>query len=270
MKMTKAFWCFLTLCALSLTVACDRTPDYVIKPADMASLLVDIHKGEGVVDLNSSAYRADSARKALKQSIYLRHGVTSEQFDTSLVWYGHNIEKYIEVYDMVIEELEKELKDADVAAAGEKVQLAVVGDSVDAWNDTRYRRFAYGYPSDILKFAMRQDENWEKGDVYTWKLFITNRQSPLRVTIGGDYSDGTSDYVTASFNSEGWNELTFPADTARTMKYVYGVVELSPRKGEIAYVDSISLVRMRAERYHGARSQVKHYANGKKEVSPKE
>ena len=109
-----------------LFASCDRTPDYVIKPDDMASLLVDIHKGEGVVDLNSSAYRSDSARKVLKQSIYMRHGVTAEQVDTSLVWYGHNIEKYIEVYDKVIAQLEKELKDADVAASGEKVQLAVV------------------------------------------------------------------------------------------------------------------------------------------------
>lgn len=157
--------------------SCDRTPDYVIKPDDMASLLVDIHKGEGVVDLNSSAYRNDSARKVLKQSIYMRHGVTAEQVDTSLEWYGHNIEKYIEVYDQVIEQLEKELKDADVAAAGEKVQLAAIGDSVDAWNDTRYRRFAYGSPADNLKFSFRRDENWEEGDVYTWRMFVSNRQS---------------------------------------------------------------------------------------------
>ncbi|MDE6458729.1 MAG: DUF4296 domain-containing protein, partial [Muribaculum sp.] len=80
--------------AALLFLSCDRTPDYVISPDDMASLLVDIHKGEGVVDLNSSAYRGDSARKVLKQSRYMRHGVTAEQVDTSLEWYGHNIEKY--------------------------------------------------------------------------------------------------------------------------------------------------------------------------------
>ena len=42
------------------SAACDRTPDYVIKPDDMADLLVDIHKGEGVIDLNSASYRNDS------------------------------------------------------------------------------------------------------------------------------------------------------------------------------------------------------------------
>ena len=246
-------------------MSCDRTPDYVIKPDDMASLLVDIHKGEGVVDLNSSAYRSDSARKALKQSIYMRHGVTAEQFDTSLVWYGHNIEKYIEVYDMVIEQLEKELKDADVAAAGEKVQLAVIGDSVDAWNDARYRRFAYGYPSDNLKFSFRRDENWEDGDVYTWRMYVTNRLSPLRVTIGADYNDGTTDYVTSTVSSDGWNEIAFQSDTARSLRYVYGMMELDPKRGEIAYVDSITLVRTRFKPDSYYRGQVKHYSNGRKE-----
>ncbi len=248
-----------------LFASCDRTPDYVIKPDDMASLLVDIHKGEGVVDLNSSAYRSDSARKVLKQSIYMRHGVTAEQVDTSLVWYGHNIEKYIEVYDKVIAQLEKELKDADVAASGEKVQLAVVGDSVDAWNDSRYRRFAYGYPSDNLKFSFRRDENWEDGDVYTWRMFVSNRQSPIRLTIGADYNDGTTDYVTTTVSSDGWSEVVFPSDTARSLRYVYGMMALDPKRGEIAYVDSITLVRTRFNPDSYSRGQVRHYSNGKKE-----
>lgn len=254
-------------CVLSVMLfsACDRTPDYVIKPDDMAALLVDIHKGEGVVDLNTAAYRSDSARKVLKQSIYMRHGVTAEQVDTSLVWYGHNIEKYIEVYDKVIDELEKELKDADVAASGEKIQLAVVGDSVDAWNDTRYRRFAYGYPADNLKFSFRRDENWEEGDVYTWRMFVANRLSPMKVTIGADYNDGTTDYVTTTVTSDGWNELKLQSDTARSLRYVYGFMEMTPKRGEIAYVDSITLTRTRFNPDVYNRSGVKHYSNGKKE-----
>ncbi len=244
--------------------ACDRTPEHVIKPDDMAALLIDIHKGEGVVELNSSSYRNDSLKKVLKQSIYMRHGVTQEQVDTSLAWYGHNIEKYIEVYDMVIDGLEKELKDADVAAAGEKVQLAVIGDSADAWNDSRYRRFAYGSPSENLKFTLKRDENWDKGDVYTWRMFVTNRQSPLRLTVGAEYSDGTTDYVTALIGQDGWNEIVFPADTARTLRFVYGIAGMTPKKGEIVYLDSITLVRTRFNPDKYNRSRVIHYSNGKK------
>lgn len=124
---------FIAAIAGSMFQACDRTPDYVIGPKEMTSLLVDIHKGESVIDLNRSAYSSDSMRKVVKQSIYAKHGVTAEQVDTSLVWYGHNVEKYIEIYDGVIEQLEKDIKNADVSSGGERLHLAVVGDSVDAW-----------------------------------------------------------------------------------------------------------------------------------------
>ena len=135
---------FIAAIAGSMFQACDRTPDYVIGPKEMTSLLVDIHKGESVIDLNRSAYSSDSMRKVVKQSIYAKHGVTAEQVDTSLVWYGHNVEKYIEIYDGVIEQLEKDIKNADVSSGGERLHLAVVGDSVDAWSDVPYRHFFNG------------------------------------------------------------------------------------------------------------------------------
>lgn len=91
----------LIIVALVLMFAsCDRTPDHVIKQKEMAALLADIHKGEGVIDLQSSHYRNDSAKKVLKQSIFISHGVTQEDFDTSLVWYGHNMDSYKDVYEM--------------------------------------------------------------------------------------------------------------------------------------------------------------------------
>lgn len=246
-------------------VACDRTPDYVIAPDDMADLLVDIHKGEGVIDLNSASYRNDSLRKVLKQSVYMKHGVTAEQVDTSLVWYGHNVEKYIEVYDMVIERLEAELKDADVSSSGERVQFAVVGDSVDAWSDAKYRRFAYGMPSENMKFGLKRDDNWERGDVYTWNVYVRNRRSPIRWTIAGEYNDGTTDYIAHTVSQDGWNTITFPVDTAKNLRYVYGVLSVSPGKGEVTYVDSISLIRTRYNPDKYNRAGVKRYLNGKKE-----
>lgn len=255
----------LAMLALSMiTMSCDKTPDYVIKPDDMVDLLADIHKGESVIELNRSKYPGDSMRKVMKQSILLRHGVTQEQFDTSLVWYGHNIEKYIEVYDKVIEELEGEIKLADVSSDGTRVQMAVVGDSVDAWGDVRHRQFAFGEPSDIMKFNMRRDENWEKGDVYTWRFYVRKRISPMTWTLAADYNDGSTDYVYGFVSSEGWNEVTFVTDTAKVTSNLYGTIMLQPEPFESAYVDSITLVRTRHKPGEYYRSNVKTSYNGRK------
>lgn len=245
-------------------IACDRTPGYVIKQDEMVELLTDIHKGESVIELNRSKYPGDSMRKVMKQSIFERHGVTQQQFDTSLVWYGHNIEKYIEVYDKVIEKLEDEIKVADVSTDGSRVQMAVVGDSVDAWGDVRHRQFAYGEPSDVMKFSMRRDENWEKGDVYTWRFYVRKRISPMTWTLAADYTDGSTDYAYGAVASEGWQEVKFVTDTAKVISNLYGTVMMQPTRLESAYIDSITLVRTRHKPAEYFRSNIKTSYHGRK------
>lgn len=244
---------------------CDNTPEYVIKEDDMVDLLVDLHKGEGVVDINHSAYRNDSVKKVLKQSIYARHGVTSEQVDTSLVWYGHNIEKYIEIYDKVIERLEAQLKDADVLASGEKLQVSISGDSVNVWSEKEFYRFFDKSPSNYLKFAFKKDENWENGDVYQWNMYLRNRRSPILLTMVTDYTDGTSDYAYKVLSQDGWVNISLPTDTAKTAKSVYGIASAEPHPGEMMYLDSISLVRTRFSNSSYMRNSIKTFTNGKKE-----
>ena len=82
---------------------CKKTPDWIIQPEEMAQLMADVHTAEAVVDYNYSSFPTDSTKQALKQSVFAAHGVSSEQVDTSLVWYGNNIEQYIKVYDRTLD-----------------------------------------------------------------------------------------------------------------------------------------------------------------------
>jgi hypothetical protein len=245
---------------LAATAACDRTPDYVLKKSDMVDLLVDIHKAEGVIELNRSKYGTDSMRKVMKQSVLLRHGITQEQFDTSLVWYGHNIEKYIEVYDDVIERLEKENSEIEVGDGAERVNVAVVGDSADAWPGAQLYRFFYGQPSSMLRFNLRRDnENWEEGDKYTWRFFLSKVQTPLYYSLAAQYADGTTDYISGLSTAQGWNEFELQLDSARVAQIVYGYVSLTPMRTEVAYLDSITLVRTRFASDRYSRALIKTY-----------
>ena len=250
------------LALLAVAGACDRTPDYVLKKGQMVDLLTDIHKAEGVVELNRSRYGTDSMRKVMKQSVLMRHGVTQEQFDTSMVWYGHNIEKYIEVYDDVIARLEAEVAEVEADQGGARVDMAVVGDSADAWPESRMHRYFYGQPDAMVRFNLRRDENWESGDIYTWRFFISRMQSPLYYALATQYTDGTSDYVTGTVSGQGWNEIVMQLDTARTAQNVYGFATVSPGPAEAAYIDSISLVRTRFSPDHYARSHLRTYRPG--------
>lgn len=234
--------CFFLIAILC--VGCNSTPDHVIPPEKMARLLADIHLGESVIDANRKEYELDSLKKSLKQSIYLKHQVSAEQVDTSFVWYGHNIEEYIKIYDQVIDLLEEDIAKIKVSADDE-IQLAVVGDSADAWSGLRQKNITKFTPDKYLSFALNSDDNWEKGDTYEWKLKLINNKSSLNWVIAIDYIDGSSEFSRAQTTTNGWNSIKLISDSSKTATRIYGVAHIDLKIGERVYLDSISLIRTR-------------------------
>lgn len=237
----------LIICVLSaIMIGCSNTPEYVIPHEKMVDLLVDIHIGESVVDVNRRDYRNDSLKKGLKQSILAKHNITQEQLDTSLVWYGHNLEEYLEVYDDVISQLEKDVKDAEETGFGhEELAVSIAGDSVDVWNGLRFRVYNENAPIQYLSFVLKHDDNTEIGDEYLWEFKMHNNRSSVAWTMAADYNDGTTDYTTGITSSNGWNRLHLNTDSAKMISRIYGTARIVPVKGEIVYIDSISLLRTR-------------------------
>ena len=86
----------------------------------------------------------------------------------------------------------------------------------------------------------------------------------MRWTIAGEYNDGTIDYISAPIYQDGWNHITFAGDSAKVLRYVYGTVTSTPAVGEVAYLDSISLVRTRYNPDKNNRQAIKRFTNGKK------
>lgn len=227
-----------------ICVGCNSTPDYVIPPEKMAQLLADIHIGESVIDANRKEYELDSLKKSLKQSIYHKHHVSAEQVDTSFVWYGHNIEEYINIYDQVIDILEKDIANIKVSA-DDGVQLAVIGDSADAWSSLRQKNITEITPDRYLSFALNSDDNWERGDTYEWKLKLINNKSALNWILAIDYTDGSSEFSSTQTMTNGWNSIKLISDSSKMATRIYGVAHIDIKANERVFLDSISLIRTR-------------------------
>ena len=91
-----------TVMACMVLCACNKVPSEIIQPDEMALLMADVHTSESVIELNWDQFRSDSAKQVLKESVYAAHGVSAEQVDSSLAWYGRNIPYYMYVYDNTI------------------------------------------------------------------------------------------------------------------------------------------------------------------------
>lgn len=229
-----------------LAVACSKTPKGIIPPEEMAQLMADIHTAEAVIELNRGEYRSDSLKQAFKQSVYARHGVDAATVDSSYMWYGRNINSYLEVYDRTIEILEHRLIESGNRVAAEAA-LSIAGDSVDVWPYSRLVTLNDRMPSATGVFSFARDENWQKGDIYVWRVKALNNSATSRWSIVTEYSDGSIDFLSQEFSGDGWKEITMYTDSMLDATRVYGQLCGEVPRGTSLRFDSVEMVRKRLD-----------------------
>ena len=234
---------FITAVIALLMWGCSSRPDKVLSHNEMVSLMVDIHEGEAYVESHYNEFMTDSTKMVMRQSVLREHGVTAEQFDSSLMWYGKNTEELTEMYGEVIEKLETEMNLIDAYSTS----TSFAGDSVNAWTESPFYVLNRRSPSSLLKFTLPSDENWQAGDSYTWQFKTLNQRSKAKMAMFLDYDDGTTEIITNEFNHDGWQRLTIVADSLRNPVNVYGYTNFELPANDNIYLDSVSLVRKRLQ-----------------------
>jgi len=210
----------------------------------MASLMADIHTAEAVVEMNRSGFFDDSLKQAMRQSVYLRHGVNSQEVDSSIAWYGRNIKYYMEVYDKTIEILEHRLIESGNRIAADNA-LSIAGDSVDVWPNPRFISINDRLPSKLITFSFDRDRNWEKGDNYTWRAKLFNTDGVMEWLIGVEYSDGSVEWISQTPEGDGWKYIAIQTDSMRIPTRLFGYMSTINRPGSDLRLDSVELVRKR-------------------------
>ena len=228
--------------------ACKKVPDNIVQPEQMAQLMADINVAESVTEADIRNYPNDSTKQALKQSVLLKHGVTTAEFDSALSWYGRNISFFMEVNDRTIEILEQRLADSGSRVAAENA-LSVSGDSADIWPNPRFYALSDRMPTKILTFNFRKDQTWESGDSYTWRAKFINTSDNSTWGIAAEYSDGTVEFVNAAVSGDGWREVMFVTDsTTEAPVKIYGYLDVSVPAALTVWLDSMQMIRNRLDR----------------------
>ena len=216
---------WLVLC---LSACGSRTPDYVISEKDMEDLLVDIHKSEAVIESNYNIYNNNADKKKIREAVFLRHGVTQEQFDTTLVWYGHHIETYMKIYDRVVERLKAENEEAKKLLAEENSQtMSQPGDSVDVWKQRRSHIFDSRLSTNLLAFDIAPDENFRTRDYFELKfkvVMLPKLSVNPQVYMAVRHTDNGVAYNRSDIDKGGWFSLPLQSDSATALSRLYGAI----------------------------------------------
>lgn len=223
---------------------CKSTPDGVPGEKDMARVVADVYRGESAVDYNNSIYNTDSAKGVVRLSVLDAHGMTLEQFDTAMAWYGRHIDRYTRVLDLAVEYLEGELEKIPDDEYG---IMFVSGDTAQVWPLAQYRTFIPGLSADNIIFELHHDDAWEYGDQYQLNYKLAGDVPTVYTGLAVDYDDGTTEFHTASATEEGWNRQPLFLDSTRVALRVYGFLQPDELTRNF-YIDSISLTRTRVNR----------------------
>lgn len=234
--------------ALFVLAACSHDPDYVIDEKDMVDLLVDVHKAEAVIESNYNQYSSKADKKKLREAVFLKHGITQEQFDTNLVWYGHHIEEYMKIYEQVVERLKAENEEAKKLLAEDNSQtMSQPGDSVDVWKQRRAHVFDTRQASNLLTFDIAPDENFRTRDYFELRfkvLLLPKLSVKPQVYLAARHINHDIVYNQLDIDREGWHSLPLQTDSAMALSRINGYIVLPMQTVPgTMYVDSLTLIR---------------------------
>lgn len=247
--MKRVFIIGLIIATTVLSIACSRVPSNIIDAKTMESLLIDIHKAEAYMENNKYIANNRLAQDSVKNSIFTSHNVTAAEFDSSVVWYGSNLDIYIEVYDKVIKKLQEENNTLLALMNNQKdmfIGMTRSGDTVNIWNRNSHYVFEGRLNNNLLTFTVPYDDNFKDDDMFKLKFKIISREEspyPVQVILALKENKEATSFTKKSIPGNGWDsvEIKSKGTIRRVMGSFY--VPATP-EWKVTHIDSISLERI--------------------------
>ncbi|MBR3026614.1 MAG: DUF4296 domain-containing protein [Bacteroidales bacterium] len=176
--MRKLLYLVLALVSLSVVASCIDRPDIVLDEEQMIDLLVDVHRAEGLLEMQQQQGAGfgsdlDTYQKEVIAAVLQKHGVSRSRYDSSLMWYAQHLKLLTRVYGHVDERLkeEHEMWSLQVTETRDFVN-SIAGDSVDLWTLRDHLILDSRRYSDILFWEIPSDSNFVDGDTLRWQFII--------------------------------------------------------------------------------------------------
>lgn len=224
-------WRRLVPLALGVALAlsgCHKRPEGVLGEDEMVDLMADMQLAQAYY--NTTAHTPGGREKdLLMESVMEKHGVSRAQLDSTVAYYGRNMDEY----HAMLGKVEKKLRER----SGQEVE-DIPED--DIWPYSRFAALFPGQTSDGLIFSMPAEEV-EPGDGIDWRMRLTSPEG-VEIMMGIEYEDGTTSLIKKSAAGNRSLQVRLIADTALTTKRIFGAMT-APQASMPLWVDSIRLVK---------------------------
>ena len=246
--MTNRLRIFVIILFTFIAVSCSRVPKHIISEKNMRAVLYDMHIAEALVETEYGSYRTSDDRQNLYDAVFKKHNITQAEYDSSLVWYGKNIDLYMGVYNLVIKDV---ISSAD--ALGEIMPDVLPGDmsskdSLEIWMYNRSYIFKQKNVFNTLLFDISPQSPYSSGSSFVLGMKVWGLPSDLKhrpkIHISAVHAD-TIISVNNELDSDGYYETTLKTIATKQVIRVYGYVTVNNADASYhrIYIDDINLMK---------------------------
>ncbi len=204
------------LLGLILLLGCTKRPEGVMAPDKMVEFMVDMHLAESAISMDVARFREKTTKLELYNDVFLKHGVSKADMDSSLNYYLLHADEYKEIYTRVLERLDEMHLEAE-AGKFQDTREFLFADLGGELQNTDYNE-----RDSVVTEIWRMPRNFsllEKGDKSTvdfsflndtanafdflvlkgdFKLYLNDCSDNPETVLRVNYTDETSDEVTFS------------------------------------------------------------------------
>lgn len=218
------------LVMILLGVSCNKRPAKVLTEDKMVKLMVDMEIAEAYAAQNSVS---GEEKLEMGQRVMASHGVSKEELDSTLAWYGRNLDQYTALFEKVDKEINRRrIKYSDNPNEA-NITLA------NLWPYSPHQIISPLSGSDAMVFSL-QNPKIKKGEVVNFSFVAANKWSGKGV-LGVEYADGSGETVVNNFSSKSKVEIALQSDTAKTISRLYGYTLFKDLGSKPLFIDSISI-----------------------------
>lgn len=214
-----------TFSLLALLASCNKAPDGVLPEQEMRKVLSDMHIAESMVANDFENFPDDESKEALYASVFKKNNTDRSVYDSSLVWYGKNIDILMPIYDLAISDLDKriaELGDIQADAFND-----VRKDSVDIWTRKRMLAFRSSNIFNGTTFNIKPKSSYNFGSRFVLEAEVwglrPRMKSQIHVCIFAEQVDTTL-MVEQLLTKDGTYQIELQTLKTQRINRVYGSI----------------------------------------------
>lgn len=242
-------WLFGTMA--SIMWACGDRPSCVLPENKMVDLMVDMELAEAYVSTGKSA--SSQERIDIGKQVLASHGVSEETLDTTLAWYGRNMDDYTKLFEKVDKEIQnRQKKYTEIPGLKPKMldDLWIYGQHITISPLSGYDGLSFSIPNPEVN----------KGDLIELSFALPNAES-LKSTLGVEYADGNGEAIVNNASSKKSIAISLQTDSSKTVSRIFGYLHLKDLNNQPFFIDSIKLVAQSIDtlNYHSQRRSQKTF-----------